>query len=104
MCGVALKWDKSAEGAIGQIKDKGYVDALKEYKGNLLLVGINYDIDVLGLILSLSIKSVCLVTPLYQIQGIFFFVFPSNSRFLPNSANIVTIFLICPPFVPSLVL
>lgn len=40
---VELKWDKSAEGAIGQIKDKGYVDALKEYKGNLLLVGINYD-------------------------------------------------------------
>ena len=38
-----MKWDKSAEGAIGQIKDKGYVDALKEYKGNLLLVGINYD-------------------------------------------------------------
>ena len=40
---VELKWDKSAEGAIDQIKDKGYVDALKEYKGNLLLVGINYD-------------------------------------------------------------
>lgn len=40
---VELKWDKSAEGAINQIKDKGYVDALKEYKGNLLLVGINYD-------------------------------------------------------------
>ena len=40
---VELKWDKSAEGAIGQIQDKGYVDALKEYKGNLLLVGINYD-------------------------------------------------------------
>ena len=40
---IELKWDKSAEGAIGQIKDKGYVDVLKEYKGNLLLVGINYD-------------------------------------------------------------
>ena len=40
---VELKWDKSVEGAIGQIKDKGYVDTLKEYKGNLLLVGINYD-------------------------------------------------------------
>ena len=40
---IELKWDKTAEGAIGQIKDKGYVDALKEYKGNLLLVGINYD-------------------------------------------------------------
>lgn len=40
---VELKWDKSVRGAIGQIKDKGYADALKEYKGNLLLVGINYD-------------------------------------------------------------
>lgn len=40
---IELKWDKSAEGAISQIKDKGYVDALKDYKGNLLLVGINYD-------------------------------------------------------------
>ncbi len=40
---IELKWDKSAEGAISQIKDKGYVDALKEYTGNLLLVGISYD-------------------------------------------------------------
>lgn len=40
---IELKWNKSAEGAIEQIKDKGYVDALKEYKGNLLLVGINYN-------------------------------------------------------------
>ena len=40
---IELKWDKSAEGAISQIKDKKYVAALEEYKGNLLLVGINYD-------------------------------------------------------------
>lgn len=40
---LELKWDKSAEGAISQIKDKRYVDALKEYKGDLLLVGISYD-------------------------------------------------------------
>ena len=40
---VELKWDKTAEGAIGQIKSKGYVSALKEYKGNILLVGINYE-------------------------------------------------------------
>ncbi|MFP3152915.1 ATP-binding protein [Lachnospiraceae bacterium ZAX-1] len=39
---VELKWDKSAEGAISQIKEKQYVDALRDYKGNLLLVGINY--------------------------------------------------------------
>ena len=40
---IELKWDKSAEGAISQIKKKQYVDALKEYTGELLLVGINYD-------------------------------------------------------------
>lgn len=40
---VELKWDKSAEGAIRQIKDKRYLKALESYKGNLLLVGINYD-------------------------------------------------------------
>lgn len=40
---IELKWNKSAEGAIHQIKEKQYVDALKEYHGNLLLVGINYD-------------------------------------------------------------
>ena len=39
---IELKWDKSAEGAIAQIKDRRYVNALKEYQGNLLLVGINY--------------------------------------------------------------
>ena len=40
---IELKWDKSAEGAIAQIKDKKYVKALEEYKGNMLLVGVNYD-------------------------------------------------------------
>lgn len=40
---VELKWDKSAEGAIAQIKDKRYVKALENYQGNLLLVEINYD-------------------------------------------------------------
>ncbi|MCX4366152.1 MAG: AAA family ATPase [Bacilli bacterium] len=40
---IELKWDKSAESAISQIKSKQYVHALKEYSGNLLLVGINYD-------------------------------------------------------------
>ena len=40
---VELKYDKSAEGAIAQIKEKEYVESLKEYQGNLLLVGINYD-------------------------------------------------------------
>lgn len=40
---VELKWDKSAEGAIEQIKERKYVQALEEYKGNILLIGINYD-------------------------------------------------------------
>ena len=38
-----IKYDKSATGAIQQIKDKKYVSVLKEYHGNLLLAGINYD-------------------------------------------------------------
>ena len=40
---IELKWDKSAEGAIQQIKNKEYIDALKDYQGDLLLAGINYD-------------------------------------------------------------
>ena len=40
---IELKWDKSTVGAIGQIKEKCYGDALKDYQGNLLLVGISYD-------------------------------------------------------------
>lgn len=40
---VELKWDKCAEGAIEQIRRKEYCHSLKEYQGNLLLVGVNYD-------------------------------------------------------------
>ena len=40
---VELKWNQTAQGAVRQIKERKYVDALKEYKGNVLLVGINYD-------------------------------------------------------------
>ena len=40
---IELKWDKSAAGAIEQIKEKRYGNALKDYQGNLLLVGINYN-------------------------------------------------------------
>lgn len=40
---VELKWDKSAEGAISQIKEKQYGKALQGYSGEILLVGINYD-------------------------------------------------------------
>ena len=40
---IELKWDKSAEGAIAQIKERKYVKALENYSGNILLVVINYD-------------------------------------------------------------
>lgn len=40
---VGLKYNQSADGAIVQIKKQCYVKALEEYRGNLLLVGINYD-------------------------------------------------------------
>lgn len=40
---VELKWDKSAEGAIAQIKQKKYFQAIENYSGDILLVGINYD-------------------------------------------------------------
>lgn len=40
---VELKYDKSAEGAIAQIKEKNYAKAIGEYVGDALLVGINYD-------------------------------------------------------------
>ena len=40
---VELKYNKSAEGAIAQIKERKYVESLKEYHGKMLLVGINYD-------------------------------------------------------------
>lgn len=42
---IEMKWNKSAVGAIEQIKDKHYPDAIKDYGGEVLLVGINYDKD-----------------------------------------------------------
>ena len=40
---VELKWGHSAEEALIQIKAKDYSDALNDYKGEILLVGVNYD-------------------------------------------------------------
>jgi ribosomal protein S8 len=40
---VELKYNKNAKAAIDQIKEKKYPKSLEAYKGNLLLVGINYD-------------------------------------------------------------
>ena len=40
---IELKWNKTDKGAIRQIKDKNYPQALMDYGGDILLVGINYD-------------------------------------------------------------
>lgn len=40
---VELKWNRSAKGAIAQIKDRQYTDWLQGYTGNILLIGIAYD-------------------------------------------------------------
>lgn len=42
---IELKKDKDAQGAIDQIKQKNYVKALEDYRGNLLLAGISYGKD-----------------------------------------------------------
>ena len=40
---VELTYDKTVHAAIQQIKDRVYTQALENYTGELLLVGINYD-------------------------------------------------------------
>ncbi len=40
---VELKWNKTAKGAIEQIKERNYPDALKSFHGPILLVGISYN-------------------------------------------------------------
>lgn len=40
---IELKWEKSAEGAITQIKNRHYPDALTDFNGEIMLVGINYN-------------------------------------------------------------
>ena len=42
---VELKYDKSADAAIRQIRDRQYTQALEGYTGEILLVGISYDKD-----------------------------------------------------------
>lgn len=40
---VELKWNKSAEGAIRQIKERNYPQVFEGYGSDILLIGINYD-------------------------------------------------------------
>jgi hypothetical protein len=40
---VELKWNKSKESAIEQIKNRNYPQALEGFGSDILLVGISYD-------------------------------------------------------------
>lgn len=40
---VELKWNQSADTAIAQIREKRYPDSLKDYYGDIVLVGISYE-------------------------------------------------------------
>lgn len=40
---IELKWNESAKTALQQIKDKNYVASIKNYTGEILFVGINYN-------------------------------------------------------------
>ena len=43
---VELKHDKNADMALSQIRRQDYPARLEHYKGNILLVGIDYDKDI----------------------------------------------------------
>ena len=40
---IELKWNRKCETALEQIREKKYVESLKGYKGEVLLVGISYE-------------------------------------------------------------
>lgn len=40
---VELKWNKNADTAMQQIRERQYPNSLLQYTGNVLLVAINYD-------------------------------------------------------------
>jgi len=40
---IELKWNQSAKGAIAQIRDRRYPEAVREYGGDIRLVGISYN-------------------------------------------------------------
>lgn len=40
---IELKWNKSSDEAIAQIKRNNYPAVLRDYGGEIVMVGINYD-------------------------------------------------------------
>lgn len=45
---IELKYNQNANIAIEQIRRQKYLERLEHYKGNILIIGINYDKDVLS--------------------------------------------------------
>ena len=43
---VELKYDKTVEMAADQIRDRNYPQKLEHYKGNILLVSVNYEKEI----------------------------------------------------------
>lgn len=43
---IELKYGKSADAAMDQIRRQKYLDKFEHYKGNILVIGINYDRDL----------------------------------------------------------
>lgn len=41
---IELKWNKTEDGAIRQIKKNQYPRVFRDYGGDVLLVGISYDV------------------------------------------------------------
>ena len=41
---IELKWNKTEDGAINQIKNRHYPQVLEAYGGEILMVGVNYDV------------------------------------------------------------
>ncbi|MBE5922979.1 MAG: AAA family ATPase [Lachnospiraceae bacterium] len=40
---IELKWNKTSDAAISQIKNKNYPSSISDYGGEVILIGINYD-------------------------------------------------------------
>lgn len=40
---IELKWNKTADGAIQQIRERNYPQVLEKFTHDILLMGINYD-------------------------------------------------------------
>ena len=63
---VELKWDKSAAGAISQIKKKHYIQVIEDFGGDILMVGINYNSEIEKTDTCLKSAALSPLTPVYH--------------------------------------